>query len=212
VKRIYHPHEGLSILFHFEIDFAEMFRYNEKRHEKMSKRRKNMENETRVRRSPSRADCEKMIKRILRTEVLEKGRNTQFRNAMDFMNYFESLYPASPGLTKQVQRAVKALDIPKDENGFFIINKTGAQMAEEQEIRALGDKFHVDAVDLSGCESVFLTVPEACRRYLCHLLLTSITFSEKLVTVVETGNGLLLYTKQRDKLMSALQNVLFKDR
>ena len=168
--------------------------------------------DSRIRRSPSRMECEKMIKRILRTEVLEKGRNTPFRNAMDFMNYFESLYPASPGLTKQVQRAVRSLDIPKDERGFFIIDKTGAQMAEENEIRALGEKYHVDATDLNGCETIFLTVPEACRKYLANLLLTSITFSDKLVTIVETGNGLILYTRNRERLMILLQNVLFKDR
>ncbi len=167
---------------------------------------------TRIRRNPSRVECEKIIKRILRTEVLEKGRNTQFRNAMDFMSYFESLYPVSPGLTKQVQRAVKSLDIPKDEHGFFIIDKTGSQMAEEQEIRGIAEKYQVDAVDLGECETVFLSVPQACRGYLANLLLNSITFSDKLVTIVETANGLLLYTKYRERLMILLQNVMFKDR
>lgn len=43
-------------------------------------------------------------RRILMTEVLEKGKNEHFRTAADFMKYFESLYPASDALTKQVQR------------------------------------------------------------------------------------------------------------
>ena len=69
--------------------------------------------------NPSRAKCEEIIRRILMTEVLEHGDNQHFRCAADFMNYFESLYPASPGLTKQVQRAVKSMDMPKNEKGFF---------------------------------------------------------------------------------------------
>ena len=56
-----------------------------------------------IRKNPSRETCENTIKRILMTEVLQNGVNRHFRNAADFMNYFESLYPASDALTKQVQ-------------------------------------------------------------------------------------------------------------
>ena len=163
-------------------------------------------------RGPSREFCEKTIKRILRTEVLEKGRNTQFRNAMDFMGYFESLYPSTPGLTKQVQRAVKALDLPKDDKGFYMIDKTGAQLAEEKEMKALSDKCHGELVDLSGCDTLLLRLDEPGRKYLSHLLLHSTTFADKLETVVETGNGLVLYTRYRERLMILLKNVLFKDK
>ncbi|MBQ9579921.1 MAG: hypothetical protein IJR23_01940, partial [Lachnospiraceae bacterium] len=62
-----------------------------------------------LRKNPSRQDCESIIKRILVTEVLTKGKNEQFKNASDFMSYFESLFPASDALTKQVQRAIKAM-------------------------------------------------------------------------------------------------------
>ena len=77
------------------------------------------------RKNPSRETCEKTITRILMTEVLEHGQNLHFRSASDFMNYFESLYPASDALTKQVQRAIKALDMPKDEKGYFICLDNG---------------------------------------------------------------------------------------
>ncbi len=43
------------------------------------------------------------------------------------MKYFESLYPASDALTKQVQRAIRSLNMPKDELGYFIPNKTAEQ-------------------------------------------------------------------------------------
>lgn len=82
------------------------------------------EMERKLRKNPSRKECEDIIRRILMTEMLEKGKNEHFKTATDFMKYFESLYPASDSLTKQVQRAIKSLDMPKDPNGYFIINKT----------------------------------------------------------------------------------------
>ena len=88
-----------------------------------------------LRKNPSREACEGIIKRILMTEILEKGKNEHFRTAADFMSYFESLYPASDALTKQVQRAVKAMDMPKDDTGYFIPNKTTEQLAEEKNLR-----------------------------------------------------------------------------
>ena len=92
-----------------------------------------MEHSSTLRKNPSRETCEGIIKRILMTEVLENGCNKHFRFASDFMNYFESLYPASDALTKQVQRAIKALDMPKDENGYYIVNKTSAQLENEKQ-------------------------------------------------------------------------------
>ena len=65
---------------------------------------------------------------------LRKGKNEHFRTAADFMKYFESLYPASDALTKQVQRAIRSLNMPKDELGYFIPNKTAEQLAQEQEL------------------------------------------------------------------------------
>ena len=54
-----------------------------------------------LRKNPSRETCEGIIRRILMTEVLEKGKNEHFRTAADFMKYFESLYPASDALTNR---------------------------------------------------------------------------------------------------------------
>lgn len=164
--------------------------------------------ESRNRKNPSREACEKIIRRILVTEVLEKGRNTQFKNAASFMNYFESLYPASPGLTKQVQRAVKAMDLPKDESGYYMINKTGSQVNEDKEMRALCEKYQVTLDDLSDCETIFLRVSEESRSYLAAQLLHSKTFSDKIVTITETANGLLLYTRQKQRLLTNIRNTI----
>lgn len=95
-----------------------------------------METENTTRKNPSRETCQKIIKRILVTEVLEKGCNEHFRQASDFMGYFQSLYPASDALTKQVQRAIKAMDMPRDERGYFIVNKTSEQFEQDKEISA----------------------------------------------------------------------------
>lgn len=168
--------------------------------------------ELHVHKNPSREACEKIIKRILVTEVLEKGRNTQFRNAASFMGYFESLYPASPGLTKQVQRAVKAMDLPKDENGYYMINKTGSQVTEDKEMRSLCEKYDARLLDLSDTECVFLKLlSPAARSYLSEQLLKSKTFSDKIITITESANGLILYTRQKQRLMSNLKNTLLPD-
>lgn len=49
------------------------------------------DNKRKVTSNPSRKQCVSMIQRILMTEVLEKGRNQQFKKSTDFMTFFESL-------------------------------------------------------------------------------------------------------------------------
>ena len=63
-----------------------------------------MNQKNQLRKNPSRETCESIIRRILMTELTQNGKNRHFRKAADFMSYFESLYPASDALTKQVQR------------------------------------------------------------------------------------------------------------
>lgn len=76
-----------------------------------------MNQKNQLRKNPSRETCESIIRRILMTELTQNGKNRHFRKAADFMSYFESLYPASDALTKQVQRAVQSLHMPKDAEG-----------------------------------------------------------------------------------------------
>ena len=113
-----------------------------------------------LRKNPSRETCEGIIRRILMTEVLEKGKNEHFRTAADFMKYFESLYPASDALTKQVQRAIRSLNMPKDELGYFIPNKTAEQLAQEQELTYIFKKESIsDFLTFIGTFSIFFIVP-----------------------------------------------------
>lgn len=158
--------------------------------------------------NPSRETCEGIIKRILMTEVLQEGANRHFRTAADFLNYFESLYPASDALTKQVQRAVKALDMPKDEQGYFIVNKTVDQFEQEKEISQLFSQAHVQVNPMENIETIFLKSDVHMRSYLIHTLETSLTFQGKFVTLVETANGVLIYTESKNQLLILLESLL----
>ena len=166
-----------------------------------------MERSTTLRKNPSREACENIIKRILMTEVLEHGRNKHFRFASDFMNYFESLYPASDSLTKQVQRAVKAMDMPKDERGYFIVNKTSSQLAQEKEITHLLKNAQVSIHPMEQVDTIFLSVNPYLRSYLIHLIETSETFQGKYITMMETSNGLLIYTENKSQLLILLNSL-----
>ena len=166
-----------------------------------------MEQRTTLRKNPSRETCENIIKRILMTEVLENGRNKHFRFASDFMNYFESLYPASDALTKQVQRAIKSLDMPKDKNGYYIVNKTAAQLENEKEISNLLKNANVSVHPMEQVDTVFLSVSSYMRSYLTHLIETTETFQGKYITIVETSNGLLIYTENKSQLLILLNSL-----
>lgn len=134
------------------------------------------------------------------TEVLHQGKNNHFKHASDFMNYFESLYPASDGLTKQVQRAVKAMNLPKDENGFYIINKTPEQIRQDAALKEALLLADAKIVPLDGYVPVFLSAKPSLCPYLKDLLQNSATFQNKILTIAETTNGLMLYTDQPGQL------------
>ena len=161
-----------------------------------------------VKKGPSRKECEKSIRRILITEILQNGKNKHFRMATDFLPFFESLYSASDSLTKQVQRAVKAMNMPKDEDGFYIIDRTPEQVDQDKEMHSLLEKAHADLVDLSECETLFLLLEKDYRSYINFLINRSDTFRDKFVTTVETENGLLFYTQDKKKLEQVLQRLM----
>lgn len=161
-----------------------------------------------LRKNPSRATCEDIIRRILMTEVLEKGTNEHFKNASDFMSYFQSLYPASDALTKQVQRAVKSLNMPKDDRGYFIINKTEAQLSQDKEISFLLKKTSAVITPLEEYETLFLKVDPDSKDYLFKLLSESETFADKVITMINTSNGILFYTKSKQQLEVLLESLI----
>ncbi len=158
--------------------------------------------------NPSRKECENIIRRILMTEVLEKGTNEHFKTATDFLGYFQALYPASDSLTKQVQRAVKAMDLPKDERGYFIINKTEQQLAQDKELAFMLQKTAASVEDISTCETLFLAVEPTYRSYLLQLIEESATFEDKYVTVLESSRGLIFYTNSKQNLAVLIESLM----
>lgn len=163
-----------------------------------------------LRKNPSRESCERIIKRILMTEILETGKNRHFRTAADFMTYFESLYPASDALTKQVQRAVKALNMPKDELGYFIPNKTTEQLCHEKELQQLFEKANPVVFSMEEYKPVFLNVNSEIKSYLLHVIEHSPLFEGKFLTLQETSNGILFYTKNPSQLEILLNSLIVR--
>lgn len=167
-----------------------------------------MENERKFKGNPSRETCENIIRRILITEILEKGKNAHFRQASDFMSYFESLYPASDSLTKQVQRAIKSMDMPKDEQGYFIINRTKEQLAQEAELKHLVKQGHFSLNPMEECETVFIETPDGFSDYLIHTLSSLELLQDKYITMVKTCNGVLIYTQDKSKLLPYINSII----
>lgn len=159
--------------------------------------------------NPSRKSCEQTIKKILTREFEEYGENHHFKQASDFMIYFESLHPASASLTKQVQRAVSSLNLPRDENGYFIINKTAEEYKAEQELsRLLQESFYIS---LDSCTPVLLKTEDWKCQHVIHLMKASAEFQKLYVTITETNNGILIYTKTPEKLISFLSEFAAED-
>lgn len=161
-----------------------------------------------IKRNPSRKTCEEAIRRILMTEVLEQGKNIHFKNAMDFMGYFEALYPPSPSLIKQVQRAIRSMDLPKDEDGYFIINKTKSQLKHDSEISNILNKCAAEIIPLQEYETLFLSLSPEYKGYLLQLIDESPTLRGKYITILDTTEGLLFYTYNKDALNTMLSSLI----
>lgn len=167
-----------------------------------------MDNYGTPRKNPSREACQQIIKRILSVEILEHGSNRHFRQASDFLGYFESLYPASDSLTKQVQRAVKALNMPRDEKGYFIPNKTALQLAQEKELCSILAKASSTVDEMENCQPLFLSLNASCQDYVLQLISECETFRDTFVTAQKCVDGILFYTRNRQQLKILFDSLL----
>ena len=158
-----------------------------------------MNQKNQLRKNPSRETCESIIRRILMTELTQNGKNRHFRKA---------LYPASDALTKQVQRAVQSLHMPKDADGFFIVDKTAAQVEQEQCLGKLFADANVSLHPMEQVETVFLSVPSHMQELLLHTFEQSDRFAGQILTIVRTCNGLLIYTEDKKQLLSLLNRLI----
>ena len=117
------------------------------------------------------------------------------------MNYFESLYPASDALTKQVQRAIKSLNMPKDEFGYFIPNKTADQLSE---------KANASVHSMEDYQPVLLKADPALASYLLSVIDSSPVLEGKYITAHTTVNGILLYTKNPSQLEILINSLIVR--
>jgi len=158
------------------------------------------------RKNPSRKKCEEIIVHILKRELEEYGFNRHFKHAADFLGYFESLYPASAGLTKQVQRAINSLNLPRDENGYLMINKTAEEYQAELELSHLLENCSFKKLD--ECQPVLLKTDAWLTRHIMHLMESTPVFRNLYETLMETNNGILIFTETADELCSLLSDYL----
>ena len=152
--------------------------------------------------NPSRKTCEEIIRRILTTEASQSSTNRHFKHASDFIRYFESLYPSSPSLTKQVQRAVQSMQLAKDANGYFMIDRTREDYAAEQEIAHLFSGIRPKL--LKQAAPIFLEIPPGKRQYFLHLIHTNHNLRELFTTAMETYNGVIIYSETPEEFVNYL--------
>lgn len=159
-------------------------------------------------RNPTRQECEEQVRRTLMTENLRHGGNHHFKTAKDFMPIFEALYPASPSLVKQVQRAVKAMNMPKDADGYFLVDKTKFQMEQDTELSGLLKKSDASLSELENLDTILITLEDHYKDYIFQLISESSTLSGKYVTAIKTSNGILFLTQNKPLLKTFLEDLL----
>lgn len=154
----------------------------------------------RERKNPSREACESAIQRILFTEIASKGSNTHFKKANDFMPYFESLYAPSPALTKQVQRAIHHLNLPKNDDGYFVIGKTQMQIETEHVLKEMLKDSSMSIHNSADLSVIFIPILQEKIDYTSRKLLQNPYLSKLIVTLVNTLNGILIYTENPEEV------------
>ena len=82
------------------------------------------------------------------------------------------------------------------------------QFEQEKEISQLFSQAHVQVNPMENIETIFLKSDVHMRSYLIHTLETSLTFQGKFVTLVETANGVLIYTENKNQLLILLESLL----
>ena len=79
---------------------------------------------------------------------------------------------------------------------------------QEREITQTFEKAHVSIHSMENIDTIFLSADAPLRSYLVHLLETSQTFQGKYLTLLETCNGILIYTENRNQLLILLNSLI----
>ena len=165
-------------------------------------------NNTNKKKNPSRKECEAIIRKILSVEVERRTVNNTFRKPADFMKYFESLYIPSAALTKQVQRAIKSMNMAKDSNGYYILNKTKEQSDQDKELRNLFEEADYSINRLDNCQQIFIKLDPEYIDFILNKLSNSISVEKYIITMYKCYNGIVIITNDINTLYKLLDNTI----
>ena len=98
--------------------------------------------------------------------------------------------------------------MPRDERGYFIVNKTSEQFEQDKEISRLLQSSEASLKSLEESEPVLLEVPTELADYLMYTLSSSISLKGHYDTMVKAYNGIIIYTRERSRILSYLQTLL----
>lgn len=81
--------------------------------------------------------------------------------------------------------------MPRDERGYFIVNKTSEQFEQDKEISRLLQSGEASLKSLAESEPVLIEVPTELADYLMYTLSSSISLKGHYDTMVKAYNGTL---------------------
>ena len=113
-------------------------------------------------------------------------------------------------MTKQVQRAIRSMNMPKNEQGYFIPNKTAEQLAQEQELHRLLQKTNAAVFTMQDYTPVFLQTAPEVVSYLMHQIEQSPAFVDKYLTMQPCSNGIMFYSNCPQKLKVLLNSLIVR--
>ena len=98
--------------------------------------------------------------------------------------------------------------MPKDEDGFFIVDRTVKQMEKEKSLKAILSESESVVTDLSGYAPILVKTDPHNRIYLMHLISEVSTLNDKIAAMTECSVGVILYTVEKEKVLSILDRLL----
>ena len=88
------------------------------------------------------------------------------------------------------------------------INKTEAQLNQDREISFIMDKCNSTLVPFENYQTLFLKADNNYKDYLYQLLSESETFSDKIITMINSFNGIILFTENKQQLEIMINSLI----
>ena len=98
--------------------------------------------------------------------------------------------------------------MPKDADGYFLVDKTKVQMEQDTELSGLLKKSDASLSELENLDTILITLEDHYKDYIFQLISESSTLSGKYVTAIKTSNGILFLTQNKPLLKTFLEDLL----